>query len=517
MTRKSKLQQSKIWYPLLFAGFTAFGMLVGFRMSGEQNGRSMSLIKSYEGEEGKIGRLEELLRFIESKYVDEVDEEKLMDAATIAIFDQLDPHSVYIPATDIGKINQRMSGYYRGVGIETIVLDDTLRITKVMEGSPAEKASLSYGDRIINIQDTMVAGVGMAVEDQWALLKVDDGQSISMQLLDVQNQLKQVEIKPEKIQYPNVDYFYIGDNAYMNIEKFSDDTYEEIVKALEYFQKDKIIESLIIDLRNNPGGYLQEATKILNQLFEEDKRLLVYTQGKNNKSEYKTTGRPFYRVEKLAVIINRNSASASEIIAGAVQDWDQGIIVGEQSYGKGLVQDQFDLNNGGSIRLTTARYFTPSGRYIQTPYDIDQINDTIEYKTKTLQRPLDAQGGIMPDYVVQYDDVMMKTEDITRRTVVSEAFSIVNRLGLRPGQMPDFNAQVMVESAKENEEQFMLDHGIVDPAAVDLHTNLVQTEILYQLGLQDPARLQKYARDPFILKAQEVLNFENIFADFLKD
>ena len=137
------------------------------------------------------------------------------------------------------------------------------------------------------------------------------------------------------------------------------------------------MNELIIDLRDNPGGYLPEATKILNQLFVEDKRLLVFTKDRNDrKSEFNTTGRPFYKVEKLAVLINENSASASEIIAGAVQDWDKAIIVGEQSYGKGLVQEQYDLSNGGALRLTIGRYFTPTGRYIQTPFDTDKEVDS---------------------------------------------------------------------------------------------------------------------------------------------
>lgn len=518
MTNKLNSKSSKIWYPLLFAGFTTLGMLVGFRMAGEKSGGEVSLVKKFEGEEnGKIGRVEELLRFIDSKYVDDIDEQKLMDAATRAIFDELDPHSVYIPPADIARINQRMSGYYQGIGIETILVEDTLRITRVMDNSPAFDSGLSYGDKIISLQDTIVAGVEMLVEDQWALLKVEEGEKLPMELLTRKNEQKKVEVLPENIKYPNVDFFYIGENAYLNIEKFSDDTYEGIVKALEYFQKDKIIESLIIDLRNNPGGYLQEATKILNQLFEQDKRLLVYTEGKNKKSEYNTTGRPFYRIKKLAVLINRNSASASEIIAGAVQDWDQGIIVGEQSYGKGLVQDQFDLTNGGSIRLTTARYFTPTGRYIQTPYNIDKLNDTTEYKSKTLSRPLIAQGGIQPDYEVEYSDLLMETEEIVRRTIVSEGYKFITRNNLERGQAPKFESSKLMAASDEVVDQFAKEYDMATLEAKDKYRALLHYEVLHQLGLEEEARKLKYEQDPFVEKAQEILNFENIFAEFIKD
>ena len=518
MTTNSKSQSSKYLYPLLFAAFTALGMLIGFRMADDHNEMDTSLIKRYSGDDsGKIGRVEELLRFIDSKYVDTVDSEKLLDVATKAIFNNLDPHSVYIPPEDILKINERMSGYYKGVGVETILFDDTLRITKVMEGSPASKSGLSYGDKIFMLQDSIVAGLKMPVERQWALMKVEEGKSLEMKVITRMNKEKAVVIRPEKIQYPNVDYFMMGDIAYINIEKFSDETYEELVKALESFQQEKVISSLILDLRNNPGGYLQEATKILNQLFEQDKRLLVYTKGKKKKSEYNTTGRPFYRINKLAVLINRNSASASEIIAGAIQDWDQGIIVGEQSFGKGLVQDQFDLTNGGSIRLTTARYFTPTGRYIQRPYDIDRLSDSTSYISKTLARPLTAQGGIQPDYLVGFEDVEMEISDLARRTIVSDAYRFIIENSLLPRQAAKLQNRDVKDNLDYVSEQYTEINGFQSEEAKDMYRKLLKVEIYEQLNLFDEARLEKYDDDVFVTKAKEVLLYDDIFADFIKD
>jgi len=485
-------------------------------MADEHHEVGTTLVQKFEGSNsGKVGRLEELLRFIDSKYVDDVNEEDLINAATEAIFDQLDPHSVYIPPNEITKINQRMSGYYNGVGVETILYNDTMRVTKIMDNSPAHEAGVSFGDKIIKIKDTIVAGVKMPKEDQWALMKVEKDELLNLQIIRRNGTLENIEIEPSRIQYPNVDYFYVGDVAYINVEKFSDDTYEGIVKALEYFQKDKIIPSLIIDLRNNPGGYLQEATKILNQLFEQDKRLLVYTKGKSKKSENKTTGRPFYRVEKLAVLINRNSASASEIIAGAIQDWDQGIIVGEPSYGKGLVQDQFDLTNGGSIRLTTARYFTPTGRYIQTPYDIDQLEDTVSYLSKIRERPLIAQGGISPDYELMQSDEEIDALNIIQGTIASESFDFIVRNNLQYGEMPNFESAELTDALYQKTTLFQQDYNIKDEEAIQIFDRNLRSEIFKQLGFKDESRQAKFADDLFVLKAKEVLEYKDIFADFV--
>ena len=501
---------------MLIAVFTAFGMIVGFRMANESNGVEADLVKSYDdNSSGQVGRVEELLRFIEAKYVDDVDEQILIDAATKAIFDKLDPHSVYIPPDDIERINEGMSGYYKGIGIETILLDDTLRITKIVADSPAESSGILYGDKLLKVNDTIVAGVKMPIQKQWGMLKTKEGQSVTLTMLGRNKQKRELVLTPDKIKYPNVQFFYVDDIPYIKISKFSDDTYEELVKGLESFQKDMQIPSLILDLRNNRGGYLQEATKILNQLFVEDKRLMVYTKGKSKKSEYNTTGRPFYKVGKLAVLINRSSASASEIIAGAVQDWDKAVIIGEQSYGKGLVQDQYELSNGGSIRLTTARYFTPTGRYIQTPFESDNFSDTIQYKTMLLQRPLVAQGGITPDIEIDMDDVEHSARELANMQVNGDAYEFIIENDLRKSDKLDFQSESMLINLSKSAQAFSDLHGLLDPLSIRVYTSMIKQEIFDQLEMYEGSQKEMVNSDVFIEKAVEVLSKEDIFADLV--
>ncbi len=504
------------WLPLLIAFFTAFGMLVGYRLADTGSHNGSRFIQSFDAEVSQIGRIEELLRLIDARYVDEIDEELLLDAATNAIINELDPHSVYITPDEIASVKETMSGYYKGIGIETILYRDTLRVTKVMEKSPAALSGLEFGDAIISSNDSILAGQNMPIKKQWSFLKAQQDEVLNLKVLHLDKSEEVIEVQPENILYPNVEYYWIDDIAYINISKFSDNTYEGLVKALEFFQTNLIIEELIIDLRDNPGGYLPEATKILNQLFVEDKRLLVFTKDRNDrKSEFNTTGRPFYKVEKLAVLINENSASASEIIAGAVQDWDKAIIVGEQSYGKGLVQEQYDLSNGGALRLTIARYFTPTGRYIQTPFDTDKEVDSTQYSTKLLNRPIIAQGGITPDILVNWSEDQKKIRKIVQQSVVSKAFELIisNHLFAADSvnldlYQKDINDLVVRAYSDQNLE--------ISDSSLEIGESMLKYEIYQQLGMSAKAIEIIASSDVFIQQATQSLQKENIFADFFE-
>lgn len=503
------------WLPLLIACFTAFGMLVGYRLA-SHSGTESSFITSYDSEQVQIGRVEELLRLIDARYVDDVDATKLLDAATQAIVNELDPHSVYITPEEIARVKETMSGYYKGIGIETILFNDTLRVTKVMKESPAEMAGMLFGDAIISCNDSILAGQNRPIQNQWDLIKPQNDEGLNLEVLHLDKSVELIKVQPEKILYPNVEYFWIDDIAYVNINKFSDKTYEGIVKALEFFQKDLVIKELIIDLRDNPGGYLPEATKILNQLFVEDKRLLVFTKDRNNRTnEFNTTGRPFYRVEKLAVLINENSASASEIIAGAVQDWDKAIIVGEQSYGKGLVQEQYDLSNGGALRLTIARYFTPTGRYIQTPFESDREVDSAMYSTMLLHRPIVAQGGITPDVLVNWSSSQKEVRHVVQQSVISKAFKLIMENELFSSD--ELNLDLIQNDIEELVQSILLENNIQNSkASTDLAESMIKAEIYQQLGFKSKAIEIIASTDVFIQQAKQSLQKENIFADFLE-
>jgi len=423
----------------------------------------------------------------------------------------MDPHSVYISPEQIKDINQGMSGFYKGMGIETIYLDDTLRVVKVLGGSPADQAGISYGDMLLTVNDSLLAGQNRDRHEQWEMLRTKDSGTFKLVVLDRSSKEKEMEVFPKKIKAPNVDYFEFDGTSYINILRFSDKTYEGIVDALESLQKEKTIDRLIIDLRNNPGGYLPEATKILNQLFVEDKRLLVYTEDRTKrKTEYNTTGRPFYEINKLAVLVNEGSASASEIIAGALQDWDKAILIGNETFGKGLVQEQFDLSNGGAIRLTTARYYTPSGRSIQRPYNDDQIDSTAGYYSKTHERALTSFGGIAPDYLVSWSELEQSTIERVSTDLSINTYKILRPL-INSKELVDLSS----DDFQEGISRVLLDLFAGEAFDEELARGILTSSIYSQLEQKVNSDDAFAEYDIYIKTAVEKLKMENVFADFM--
>lgn len=434
---------SNAYLPLILAVVAAVGMLVGYRI--HEGGNHAPLFFTQNSDNGNLGRVEEVIRLLEAKYVEDVDSEKLVDVAIEAIVKELDPHSVYLSKKEVESINNQMNGSYKGLGIETINLNDTLTIINVLKDSPASKAGLSYGDQIVAINDSSIVNDKDPIDALKSFLSMDTIDRYNIEILDISNNRKSIDVIPGKVHVPNVKSFAISDQlGYIKINRFINKTYEDVVKSLESFQKDNIIEQLIIDVRDNPGGYLPEVIKILNQLFIEDKRLLLYTEGiHSRKNEYKSTGRPFYQVNKLAILINENSASASEILAGALQDWDKAVIIGETSYGKGLVQEQFKINNGGALRLTTARYYTPTGRFIQLPYNHDSTTlDTTKFFSKSLERLLLREGGIAPDIRSSKSKQGKQLDLYLDIDLPVEAFTFIRRHQLHQNKNQDYKGSL---------------------------------------------------------------------------
>ena len=417
----------EIWQPFLLASMVALGMIIGVKMDGNK----LDFIQQVKEENGvgPIGRVEEVVRFIESKYVDSLNSDQILEALISDVMDDLDPHSIYLSADQIRSIEDQMNGNYRGVGVESFFLEDTVRISRVLEGTPAEESGIVPFDKLISIDDSIVAGRGLEYRSIREMLRADEKEEIKLGIKRKNEEsLHQILIKPSSvnIQSSKIAYEIADKVAYIKIDRFSSNTYKEFMESLEFLVETKKIAHLIIDLRENPGGYLPETVNILSQLFNEKGRLLVYTQGNNQKkTEYKTTGKNFFEIDKIAVLIDEGSASGSEIIAGALQDWDRALVVGRRSFGKGLVQEQYPLKNGGAIRLTISRYYSPSGRSIQRSYDdlneYDNdiyhrletgelygdgdyiLEDTSIYKTQLLDRPMYGGGGIYPDIFVPMD------------------------------------------------------------------------------------------------------------------
>ena len=407
-------KQKHIFIPLLVAIASAIGLMAGYKMNfSNQDLRLVDIDKGQETEATKSGRVEEILRFVETNYVDTIPHDEVVVDAINHILKQLDPHSNYITPEEVDEHNEKMDGEYLGIGIETIKLRDSFYIAGIREEGPAYRAGLRVGDAIITINDSLISGNRTSYNVMRKMLKKTNDESLQLKILSPEKLNKDLSIVPEKISIPSANQMLMirDDIAYIKIERFNANTYEQFMQSIESVADNQNSElNLIIDLRDNPGGYLPEAINILSQLFQEKDRLMTYTQGLNRKKrEYKTTGKQFFAIGKIAVLINGGSASGSEILAGSIQDWDRGIIVGEPSYGKGLVQEVFPLNNGGALRLTVAKYYSPSGRLIQKSYDnisSDFEADTTLYTTRILNRSVAGGGGIEPDIYVEdlYND-----------------------------------------------------------------------------------------------------------------
>ena len=365
-------------------------------------------------------------------YVDEVNEEELVEKAITSMLEELDPHSTYTNAEEARKMNEPLEGEFEGIGIQFQMMEDTLLVVQPVSGGPSEKVGILAGDRITAVEDTLIAGVKMSTEEIMSRLRGPKGSVVKLTIIrrDIDEPLT-FEVKRDKIPIYSLDasYMIAPTIGYIRLNKFGANTIEEFQAALSKLQGQGM-KDLILDLQGNGGGYLNAAIDLANE-FLPQKSLIVYTEGKASKrSEFVAKGNGNFLKGKLVVLVDEYSASASEIVSGAIQDWDRGTIVGRRTFGKGLVQRPIDLPDGSMIRLTIARYYTPSGRCIQKPYvkgeeedydndlakrlehgelmhaDSIHLPDSLMFKTKRLGRTVYGGGGIMPDYFVPIDTTL---------------------------------------------------------------------------------------------------------------
>lgn len=412
--------------PLIMAVCVVVGILIGTFYANHFSGNRLSIINS------SSNKLNNLLHIIDAQYVDTVDVNELVEKAMPQILSELDPHSVYIAAKDVQMTNDDLRGSFSGVGIEFTIRQDTLRVQQVIGNGPAERAGVIAGDKIVMVDDKPFTGKTLTNEEAMHRLKGPKDTKVKLGIVRYgEKKLHNIVVTRGEIPTKSVTAVYMLDDktGYIRIKNFGENTYPELLIALAKLSQQGF-SNLAIDLRGNTGGYLQSAVQIANEFLPKNK-LIVYTQGrKSPRQEYRSDGRGSYQQIPLVILIDEVTASASEILAGAIQDNDRGTIIGRRSFGKGLVQQPIPFNDQSMIRLTIARYYSPSGRCIQKPYTAGDSKDYEEdlltryqhgeffsqdsikhegpeYHT-AIGRPVYGGGGITPDIFVAED-----TTDIT--------------------------------------------------------------------------------------------------------
>ena len=420
-----------LWFPSLAAVMLAVGLWMGFTLAAKLPHNNQSTPQEYPTTQRSGSKIDQTLTLIDRIYVDRVDTDSIVENLMHELMSQLDPHSTYIPAKDMQEINEPLEGEFDGIGVVFNMTTDTVVVLNTVAGGPSYKAGILAGDRIVIVDGDTVAGRKMPQEEVIGRLRGKRGTKVSVGILRGNNPAPvDVEIVRDKIPLLSIDAAFMirPEIGFIRLTSFSRTTHQEFLKAVHKLRSEGM-KKLIFDLRSNSGGYLDQAIAMTNEFLPEGE-LIVYTEDRvgNQQKEY-STGRGTLTDIPVVVLIDDYSASSSEILAGAVQDNDRGTIVGRRSFGKGLVQSQIPLSDGSALRLTVARYFTPTGRSIQKPYtmggsdygddileryehgemfsaDNIQFNDSLRYTTPK-GKVVYGGGGIMPDVFVPIDTLNM--------------------------------------------------------------------------------------------------------------
>ncbi len=359
MMGNKKLQ---VWLPLIFSIVLIAGMFLGYELSKPAGGKNRFFSSNNRS------TLQEALDLIKLKYVDSVNIDSLEGKAIQEMMNELDPHSVYLPPVDLQEANEDLAGNFEGIGVEFNVFNDTVNVVYVILDGPSDKAGLQIGDKILKVNDSLLTGKTLSIDEIKKYIRGPRASKAILQILRGGNQ-QTVTVTRGTIPVPSVDAAYMIDKTtgYIKLNKFTDKSFEEFMQAMETLKKQGL-QSLIFDLEGNGGGFMNEAVDMADEFLDGDK-LVVYTEGVNSKKrEYRCKRPGIFETGKLVILVDEFSASASEVLAGALQDWCRAKIIGRRTFGKGLVQEQYPLDDGSAIRLTVARYYTPLGRSIQRSY-----------------------------------------------------------------------------------------------------------------------------------------------------
>ena len=416
-----KNSPAQVRLPLYFSLFLAVGVLIGANGFKASSNNAQGTAKGYL-------KFRDILSYIDRDYVDSVDVEELSDLAITKMLEKLDPHTAYIPASEMDMARSYLEGDFEGIGVEFNIFRDTIQVVAPLSGGPSETVGIQAGDKIIKVDGKNVAGIGISTQSVFEKLRGPKGSKVNL-TIKRKEEKKPINFVVTRNRIPSlsveVSYMVDDQTGYIKVNRFAANTYDEFKTALTKL-KQQGLQRLVLDLRGNPGGYMDRATKMADEFISGNKKI-VYTDGKGTKYDSETYAqvRGDFEEGALVVLVDEGSASASEIVAGALQDNDRALIVGRRSFGKGLVQMPIPLNDGSELRLTISRYYTPSGRSIQKPYtagaedyekdiqnrfqrgedfhaDSIHFNDSLKYKTSK-GRIVYGGGGIMPDIFVARD------------------------------------------------------------------------------------------------------------------
>jgi carboxyl-terminal processing protease len=466
----------EIYQPLLIASTLALGMLIGFQLKDMPGSTGIQVVKKNQSAQ----TLMEVMGIIDKNYYKSFEPNGLLEEAIYELVEGLDDYSSYVPSRFRDSHDLYSKGSYIGIGVETVTIGPDLVISSVIDGSPASKSKLKEGARILEVDGHEFNITSWNVDSLSNYLSRRDRDTIRLKIQHVLEDTSTfISIKPSSIALRNIsDVYHLShETGYIRISRFGEGAYKDFMESLEILLTGNELENLVIDVRGNPGGFLQEVCKIISQILPEKTEFLKTVDKDGRKKSYSSTGKPFFTVENIVVLIDHNSASASEILAGVLQDLERATIVGQPSFGKGLVQEQFDLSDGGLLRLSISRYQLPSGRMIHSE---GLSQDTI-HSAENRMKIENQNGKIVPDIIIDADSSLLRNQ------LFIDAYLQIRQ-------------DVSIRTMSKND---LLDRKLVD----DTRTILINREIAKMLYSDENIRQDLIFHDPFVERALSV--FEN--------